>query len=108
MEPSERLKTLLQMWEQEPGDAFLAYALATEYRLTDQAKAREYYEYLLATHPDYTATYYHLAALYHQLGETALAANTYELGLSACRRMGDRHALNELQRAYQDFEDELE
>jgi len=106
MDQSSRLQSLLDLWAQEPADPFLRYALATEYRKFDPAKAQGMYEQLMADQPNYTATYYHLASLYRQMGEPVLAVEVYEKGLVVCRLVGDRHALNELQRAYQDLQDE--
>jgi predicted Zn-dependent protease len=108
MDAPTRLQSLLQLWEQEPEDPFLAYAVATEYRKTDRALARAMYEQLVADHPDYTATYYHLASLYRELGEPDLAVDTYVRGVAACLRVGDRHALAELRRAQQDLADDLD
>jgi predicted Zn-dependent protease len=106
MDAPTRLQSLLQLWEQEPDDPFLAYAVATEYRKTDRARALAMYQQLVADHPNYTATYYHLAALYRELGQPGLAAEAYAHGVAACLRVGDHHALRELRRAQQELADD--
>ena len=60
---SDLLIQLLKYYEEEPSDAFNIYALATEYLKSDPTKSLGLFEHLVATQPDYTATYYHLAKL---------------------------------------------
>lgn len=108
MKPEERLQQLLQMLENEPNDAFLIYAVATEYRKSNPAKALQLLEQLAASQPNYTATYYHLADMYRQAGRNNEAKATYEKGIAVCQKMQDRHALNELQRAYRQWLDDME
>jgi len=106
MKSEKRLQELLQMLENEPDDAFLIYAVAMEYRKSEPAKALQILERLAATQPDYTATYYHLAEMYRQAGRNNEAIATYEKGITICQKMQDRHALNELQRAYRQWQDD--
>ena len=47
-----RLQQLLAFYEADPADAFTIYALATEYRTQEPARAWEYYQKLLTEHPD--------------------------------------------------------
>ena len=98
---NNRLDKLLEFLKNEPNDEFLQYALATEYlRLNDTEKALAYYEKLIANHPDYVGTYYHLGKLYEALIRKDDAIATYEKGMEAARRMRDNHALAELQSVY--------
>lgn len=108
MKSEERLQELLQMLENEPNDAFLIYAVATEYRKSNPAKALQMLEQLAIAQPDYTATYYHLAAMYREVGRNDEAMATYEKGIAICQKMQDRHALNELQRAYHQWQDDMD
>ncbi len=63
-----RLEKLLEFIKNEPNDEFLKYALATEYlRLGQTDRSLSYYEDLIANHPSYTGTYYHLGKLYEAL-----------------------------------------
>ncbi|MCS7018431.1 MAG: tetratricopeptide repeat protein [Cytophagales bacterium] len=96
------------MLESEPNDAFLIYAVAMEYRKTAPEKSLLMLEQLATTHPNYTATYYHLAAMYREAGRHQEAKETYEKGIAICQNMQDYHALSELQRAYQQWQNETE
>lgn len=98
---SDRLQQLLEFLKETPGDAFLTYALATEYlKLGQTEDALKHYEELVSDHPGYVGTYYHLGKLYEALGRKADAVVTYETGMQAARNKRDRHALSELQGAY--------
>jgi tetratricopeptide (TPR) repeat protein len=103
-----RLEILRQFVEEEPQDLFNHYALATELLKTDKAQSRQIFEYLLQNHPDYLATYYHLGALYVELGEAELAEKTYLMGIELANKLGNDKTLKELKGAYQMFLDELE
>lgn len=96
-----RLEKLLEFIKNEPNDEFLQYALATEYlRLGDQEKALEYFEGLVANHPNYVGTYYHLGKLYEQVGRKDDAITVYQKGIEVTRAARDNHAMSELQSAY--------
>lgn len=96
-----RLEKLLEFIKNEPNDAFLKYALATEYlRLNETSKALEYYENLISHNPGYTGTYYHLGKLYEALGRKHDAVTTYEAGMRITREQHDNHAFSELQAVY--------
>lgn len=98
---ADRLQKLLDFLKDEPNDEFLQYALATEYlRLNDTDKALQYYEKLVAEHPNYTGTYYHLGKLYETLGRKDEALTIYQQGIQLTRQKRDNHALSELQSAY--------
>jgi predicted Zn-dependent protease len=103
-----RIAQLIEWLRDEPEDVFLQYALAMEYRQAEPEKALSMLEDIAQKSPDYTATYYHLAAMYVAKGEYERARATYAEGIAQCRKANDRHALAELQRASNDFEDWLE
>jgi tetratricopeptide (TPR) repeat protein len=98
---ANRLHKLLEFLKDEPNDEFLQYALATEYlRLNQTDTALQYYERLVAEHPNYTGTYYHLGKLYEVLGRKDAAIATYQKGMEITRQKRDNHAFSELQSAY--------
>ena len=107
-----RLNKLLNFLESQPNDPFILYALATEYNsLNDTVQAFHYYLKLVAEHPDYVGTYYHLGKLYQQEAQPEKAIEIYQLGMQRARAKGDRHAFSELQGAYNmaaglDYEDD--
>ena len=76
-----RLEQLIKFYEEEPNDPFNIYALATEYKAYDLQKSLDFYELLIANHPEYIATYYHLAQLYIDIGEDEEAKHVYEAGI---------------------------
>ncbi len=88
------------MLEQKPNDTFLLYGLANEYKnLGDLHKALEIYQQLMKANPDYVATYYHCGQTFEKAGNEEAAAETYDRGMEVARRIGDAHALSELQAA---------
>ncbi|QIX63001.1 tetratricopeptide repeat protein [Hymenobacter sp. BT18] len=95
--PPTRLQQLLAFYHDDPNDAFTIYALATEYRSSDPAKAWEFYHKLLTEHPEYVGTYYHAGKLLEQLGQPAEAEQVYRTGLTVARRAGQLHAASEIQ-----------
>src|SRR5476651_278917 len=94
----DRLAKLLEFLKNEPDDAFLLYALATEYlRLNQADTALSYYERLVTDHPKYVGTYYHLGKLYEALNRKDDAISTYENGMKVTKAKRDNHAFSELQ-----------
>ncbi len=96
----DRLKHLLEFYEDDPDDAFTRFALAQEYLHRDQLeKALSFFEELVETDPDYVGTYYHLGKLYERLGRTDDAITTYEAGVDVAREHRAQKDLSELQDA---------
>ncbi|MEM6783847.1 MAG: tetratricopeptide repeat protein [Bacteroidota bacterium] len=96
----DRIQTLLDYYKDDPEDPFTRYALATEYRKRDQTDdALALFEGLVADHPNYVGTYYHLGKLYEDLARTDAAVATYQAGIRTAQRLGDQHARAELQSA---------
>lgn len=103
----ERLHKLLQFLESSPGDSFLSFAVAKEYESAgDEERALEYYQRLTEQDPDYVGAYYHLGKLYERRRQYEKARQTYERGMEAAKRAGDRHALSELAGARLALEEE--
>lgn len=108
---ADRLEQLYKFLQEDPDDPFLLYAIATEYRHTDQQKAMEFYNKLLAEHENYVGTYYHAAQLHEELGRQEEAERIYKKGMQISRQEGNLHAFSELQQAYNkmmglDYEDD--
>ena len=109
--PPTRLQQLLAFYADDPADAFIVYALATEYRVQEPERAWEYYQKLLTEHPDYVGTYYHAGKLLEQFGKKNEAEKVYQTGLMVARKAGQQHAASELRQALNsclglDYEDE--
>jgi len=109
---STRLTKLMEFLESDPNDPFILYAIATEYNSSDDVeKAFEYYLKLVAEHPEYVGTYYHLGKLYEKNSNSEAAIAIYQKGMTAARNKRDMHALSELQGAFNtasglDYEDD--
>jgi len=102
----DRIEKINEFLKSTPGDSFLLHALALEYiKLGNEPAAREIFENILASDPDYIGSYYHLAKLLERTGETNLAIAWYEKGMEAASKARDLHALNELRSAYEDLTD---
>jgi tetratricopeptide (TPR) repeat protein len=98
--PGKRLEMILQMLEQNPTDNFLLYGLANEYKNEgDLDKAVASYRHLMEVNPDYVAAYYHCGQALESAGDPTAAAAIYDAGIAIARRIGDAHALSELQAA---------
>ena len=96
----ERIKQLKQFLEEDPGDAFSAFALGLEWlKMNDLEEARKTFEILLKKQPEYLATYYQLGKLYEQLKLRELAAQTFEHGMNLAQKQNNRHTFNELKAA---------
>jgi tetratricopeptide (TPR) repeat protein len=109
--PTSRLQQLLAFYEDDPNDAFTIYALATEYRAQEPERAWEYYQKLLAEHPDYVGTYYHAGKLQEQFNKKGDAERIYRAGIVVARKAGQQHAASELMQALNsclglDYEDD--
>ncbi|MBK8339956.1 MAG: tetratricopeptide repeat protein [Flavobacteriales bacterium] len=95
---ADRLDQLRGMLADDPGDAFLRYAIALELkRKGELAPAVADLEQLLRDKPDHVASYYQLALMLADLGRTSEAVSTCEAGMLQCIVTGDRKARVELQ-----------
>lgn len=93
----DRLLTLLEYLEAKPEDSFLLFAVAKEYEQKDDlSKALGYFLKLKKLDPDYIGLYYHLGKLYENISEDHLAMGIYNEGIALAKKIGDFHALSEL------------
>lgn len=100
----DRIIKLKEFLKETPGDPFLGHALALEYiKAGDDLKARELFENVLATHPGYVGSYYHLGKLLERTGEPDAAAAIYEKGMETAKQAGDNHAFGELRGAFEEL-----
>ena len=103
----ERLKKLLEWEAQNPGDAFLKFALAQEYASGNMdEKALKYYEILVKEFPGYLPTYYQFGNLLERQNENVKAIEVYKLGVTVARQTNDSKTLRELQEAINMLQDE--
>jgi len=99
-----RIERIEEILKTTPHDNFLRHALALEYIKTgDDAAARNLFEQILNDDGTYIGSYYHLGKLLERSGDTHLAIEWYEKGMKAAKKLGDHHAYNELESAYEDL-----
>jgi lipoprotein NlpI len=100
---SARLHLLLQFYNDDPNDPFNGYALALEYLKSDAARAKEFFDLVLAQHEEYVPVYYHAARFYADRAEKEKAMALYEKGISMAKKHNDLKAARELQSAYDEL-----
>jgi tetratricopeptide (TPR) repeat protein len=101
----KRLDYLLDLLAQN-NDPFLLFAIAKEHeKAQDEEQALSYYERVRKEFPDYVGLYYHLGKLFERLQQTEKAMEAYQQGIALARKIGDQHALGELNSALMLIED---
>lgn len=100
----DRIEKLKEFLRTDPDDSFTKHALAMEYMARgDDGTARRYLEEVLERDPAAVGSYYQLGKLLERTGETDLALQWYNKGMTAARAAGEKRAYNELQTAYDDL-----
>lgn len=104
--PTERLKQLQHLFEENPNDSFIQFAIAKEHeKLGHHEDALHFYLHLIEKDPHYVGAYYHLGKLYEKLEEAGNAWEVYEKGIEMAREASDHHTLGELMGAKMALED---
>ena len=99
-----RIETLKQILEKDPLDSFSRYALGLEYMsINENESARDTFEELRNTDPNYHALYYQLGKVYELLGNEQGARKIYEQGIFVSTSRGDLHTKGELEQAINDL-----
>jgi tetratricopeptide (TPR) repeat protein len=97
---TNRLKSLLKFYNEDPGDPFVLYSLAQEYSSGgDLAESRKYYLLLKSVDADYIGLYYHLGKLEECDENFEKAKHVYVEGIEIAKRIRDSHAQGELEGA---------
>jgi tetratricopeptide (TPR) repeat protein len=105
---SNRLATLLEMYDEENHDSFILFAIAKEYYYqNDINKSIETFERLRFLDEPYVGLYYQLAKLYEEVGEPQKALKVYEDGIQQAKKQADFHAISELMNAKTNLEMEI-
>ena len=104
----QRLKTLIQFYDEDPGDPFNLYGLALEYQKTDLNKSDEFFAKLLRDFPRYVPSYYHAAKLKVELKQPEAALSIYQKGIEVAKQQSEKKAGQELRSAYDELMFEME
>lgn len=95
---ADRLSSLLELYEKDPKDSFVAYGIALEYISSENSeKAEEYLTSILQSNPEYVPAYMQLAQIKEKLNSFDEAADFYRKGIKAAKEQGDRHAAKEME-----------
>ncbi|MEM6398120.1 MAG: tetratricopeptide repeat protein [Bacteroidota bacterium] len=102
-----RREQIEQMLALSPDDSFLLFALAKEHEKAGNDKgALDTYLKLKEVNADYVGLYFHLAKTYERIDQDLNAWNTYTEGIAIAKRLGEKHAMNELAGARLELGDE--
>lgn len=104
-----RIPELARRVKEDPSDSFSKFALALELKkIGEQAKVLTLFRDIEMNDPEYVGVYYHLGALYEEMGENIKALNTYKKGIEIAGKKMDQHARSELQSALMNLQTETD
>lgn len=102
-----RIEQIKAMLKDDPGDAFLIYALALEHEKAGETTAAiELLVSLQNNQPGYLPLYYKLGKLYESLSRIPDAVQYYKKGINLAQQQNDTKTLLELKEALLQWEDE--
>ena len=94
---ADRLVQILKMLEKTPGDAFLLYGAALEYKKQEKfVEALDYLNRAIGVDENFCYAYYQKGQVLEEQGDNAAAAGAYRAGIVAAERVNDQKALGEL------------
>lgn len=94
----DKIAALREILASDPKNSFARYGIAMELvNRRETAAALEEFSTLLANDPDYTAGYFMSAQTLSGAGRTAEAIEKLKAGIACAARVGNSHALNEMQ-----------
>jgi len=95
---------LEQFVAEDPTDPFNRYALALELAKTDKPKAKEIFDQLILSNPDYVPAYYQAALLYLELMLNDEATKMIEAGIIQAKKQNNLKAASELRSLVDEME----
>jgi Flp pilus assembly protein TadD len=84
------------MLETSPDDPFLLYALAMEFKRSNESQALELLGRVIQIDPNQAYAYFQLGQVHEGAGRMDDARDVYRRGIEAAGRGGDEHARSEL------------
>lgn len=104
-----RIPELAKRVKEDPSDSFSKFALALELKkIGESGKVLTLFRDIEMNNPEYVGVYYHLGALYEEMGENIKAINTYKKGIEVAGRKNEQHARSELQSALMNLKTETD
>lgn len=94
---SERVAILEKLVAMDPQDLFSKFALGLEHKADMPHAAIRHFEQLLAVNADYVPAYFQMGLTYLEQNEFESARAWLEQGVAVAERVGDHHALGEMQ-----------
>jgi tetratricopeptide (TPR) repeat protein len=96
-----RLEKILKLYQEDPGNSFLIYALALEYKAeNDLDLSLQYFEKLQNLDPEYLGLYYPLSGIYARLGYKDLAIKSVLKGMELAEKQNNLKTRGELEQWY--------
>ncbi len=93
----DRLEKLQNMLAKSPGDTFLLYATAMEFKKRGEAKlAIEMFDKTIQHDWGYCYAYHQKGLILESTGDADGAKQAYRAGIEAAERKGDAHAKEEI------------
>jgi tetratricopeptide (TPR) repeat protein len=93
----ERVATLEKLLQLDPNDEFSNYALGLECLEDQPQRAEQQFLRVLELDPDYVAAYFQLGKLAADQDKPDTARTWLEKGIEVAEKVGDHHALGEMQ-----------
>lgn len=98
--PSPRLQQLQTMLAKTPNDPFLLYAIGLEHKKAGEIdEALKFLDGAIGADSGYCYAYFQRGQILESTGRAEEAKQAYRDGIAAAQRVGDAHALSELQGA---------
>ncbi len=95
-----RIDQLQTLWNENPTDAFLIYALALEFvKIKKNTEAKYYFEKLVTEHTTYLATYLQYGNLLAHEGNFEKAEVIYRMGMQIAASQKQTKTYNEIEQA---------
>ena|ERR1700733_13880764 len=96
---TDRTAKLRAMFQKNPADPFLVYALGMEHKKTDPPEAIKLFEQAIQLDANQSYAYFQLGQTHEMIQNLPAARTAYERGMAAASRSGDSHARQEIEAA---------
>ncbi|UCH64698.1 MAG: tetratricopeptide repeat protein [Ignavibacterium sp.] len=95
---SDRLQSLIELYEKNPDDSFVAYGIALEYISKGNFdEAEKYLSNIISNDPDYLPAYMQLAHVKENLNKIEEAKDSYKKGIEVAKINGELKTASEME-----------